>query len=224
MRELAQRVSQSRLFAGMSLSDIESLFHCLSPVVRQYTRQQMIWQEGDHVYTVGLVISGKVLIVRDDFWGNRSILGEAKNGELFGESYACLSEPAITVSVIAEEDSQIAFLQMNRVLTLCGQTCAFHTRLIHNLMYIFAQKNVMLSRKIDHLSRRTMREKLLAYLSYQAQVCGTSTFEIPFNRQQLADYLSVDRSALSQELSRMRRDGLIDFRRSQFTLHAAKIH
>lgn len=219
MEEIIAKVSRSRLFDGISPEEIKTLLTCISPVRRRYAKQEMIWQEGIQIQTVGLVMCGKVLMLRDDFWGNRSILGEALPGELFGESFACLPEQSAMVSVLAAEESEILFMEMHHIITICPQACTFHNRLIQNLMYILAEKNIMLSRKIDHLSRRTMREKLLAYLSYQAQVQGTSTFEIPFNRQQLADYLSVDRSALSQELGRMKRDGLIDFMRSKFTLY-----
>ena len=149
---------------------------------------------------------------------HRSILGESAAGDLFGESYACAPGAPLTVSVIAAEDCEVLFINIAQALTMCTHVCAFHVRLVNNLMHILAGKNLMLSRKIDHLSRRTTREKLLAYLSDQAEAQGGSSFDIPFNRQELADYLSVDRSALSQVLSCMKREGLLDFQRSHFTL------
>ncbi len=223
MQDLVERICKNALFEGMELQEIETLVGCLRPVQRTYRKNEVIWQEGDHVHTVGLVVEGKVLILRDDFWGNRSILGEAAAGGLFGESYACAPGQPVTVSVLAAEDCTVVFLEIAQALAVCGQACSFHLRMIQNLMQILAQKNLMLSRKIDHISRRSTREKLLAFLSYHAQEQGSATFDIPFNRQELADYLSVDRSALSQELGRMKRDGLVEFTRSHFTLLSSEI-
>lgn len=223
MQDLVERICKNALFEGMELQEIETLVGCLRPVQRTYQKNEVIWQEGDHVHTVGLVVEGKVLILRDDFWGNRSILGEAAAGGLFGESYACAPGQPVTVSVLAAEDCTVVFLEIAQALAVCGQACSFHLRMIQNLMQILAQKNLMLSRKIDHISRRSTREKLLAFLSYHAQEQGSATFDIPFNRQELADYLSVDRSALSQELGRMKRDGLVEFTRSHFTLLSSEI-
>lgn len=218
MQDFVGQMRKNALFRGIEPQEMEALMSCLRPVQRRYQKNEVIWQEGDRVHTVGMVVQGKVLVLRDDFWGNRSILGEAAAGDIFGESYACAPGQPVTVSVLAAEDATVVFLEIAQAMAVCGQACAFHLHLIQNLMQILAQKNLMLSRKIDHISRRTTREKLLAYLSYYAQEQGSSTFDIPFNRQELADYLSVDRSALSQELSKMKRDGLVDFTRSHFTL------
>ena len=223
MQDFEGQISKNALFDGIDPQEMRALMGCLRPVKRSYHKNEVIWHEGDRVHTVGLVAEGAVLILRDDFWGNRSILGEAVAGDLFGESYACVPGQPVTVSVLAAEDSTIVFLEIAQALAVCGQACTFHLRLVQNLMQILAQKNLMLSRKIDHISRHSTREKLLAYLSYHAQEKGNSTFDIPFNRQELADYLSVDRSALSQELGRMKRDGLIDFTRSHFTLLSGEI-
>lgn len=218
MEQVISQLQNSAIFSGITRQEISALLGSLRPVARSYDKNEIIWQEGESAHTVGLVLRGKVLVLRDDFWGNRSILGEAAAGDLFGEAYACAESQNLTVSVLAAEPCEVLFVEIAHTLKMCNHACSFHLRLIQNLMQILAGKNLMLARKIDHLSRRTTREKLLAYLSWQAQVHGSSTFDIPFNRQQLADYLSVDRSALSQELSRMKRAGLVDFTRSHFTL------
>lgn len=218
MGDMIERLQHCALFAGITQQEIEALLGCLRPVRRTYPKDAVIWHEGERVQSVGLVLSGRAVILRDDFWGNRSILGESAAGDLFGESYACAPGVPLTVSVIAAEDCEVLFINIAQALTMCTHVCAFHVRLVNNLMHILAGKNLMLSRKIDHLSRRSTREKLLAYLSDQAEAQGSSSFDIPFNRQELADYLSVDRSALSQVLSCMKREGLLDFQRSHFTL------
>lgn len=215
---MIERLQRCALFAGMNPQEIETLLTCLRPMRRTYPKDAVIWQEGEHVQNVGLVLRGRVVILRDDFWGNRSILGESTTGDLFGESYACASGAPLMVSVIAAEECEILFVGIAQAMSMCTQTCSFHLRLIQNIIGILAGKNLMLSRKIDHLSRRSTREKLLAYLSDQAEAQGSSSFQIPFNRQELADYLSVDRSALSQVLGCMKREGLLDFQRSHFTL------
>ena len=158
---------------------------------------------GETTAAVGLVLSGSVHIIQEDFWGERQILNDCGEGQLFGESYACIQSEPLMVSVIAAEKSEVLFLDINKVMTVCSSACTFHSRLIRNLLSIIAGKNLMLTRKIDHMGRKTIREKVLAYLSFHATKQGSRTFEIPFNRQQLADYLSVDRSALSAELSKM---------------------
>ena len=219
MQDIAAELQPNDLFRGIAAEDIRTLLRCLHPVRRAYDKGALIWREGERTHAAGLVLHGRVQILRDDFWGNRSILGEAGAGDLFGEVYACTPDARLTVSVLAAAACEVLFVEIEQLLTACSRSCPFHTRLIQNLMQVMAGKNLMLSRKIDHISRRTTREKLLAYLSDQAEAHGASTFEIPFNRQQLADYLSVDRSALSQELGKMKRDGLLDFTRSRFTLH-----
>lgn len=122
------------------------------------------------------------------------------------------------VSVLASERCEILFLEIQRVFTVCSPACGYHSRLIRNLLTIMARKNLMLTRKIDHMSQRTIREKVMAYLSCEAERWGNEAFEIPFNRQQLADYLAVDRSALSAELSRMQKDGLIEYGKNRFRI------
>lgn len=205
------------LFAGISPEDRTALVRCLSPRLVRCRRGQLLWQEGDRIGSLGIVEQGAVRILRDDFWGNRAILSQAERGDLFGEAYAWGGEP-LGVSVEAAEDSRVWLLDVARILTPCTSACSFHTQLVGNLVAVLAGKNRMLSRKIDHLSQRSTRAKVLSYLSFEATRQGSASFTIPFDRQGMADYLSVDRSALSQELSKMRRDGLLDFHKNQFRL------
>ena len=224
MNEILAQLCRAPLFAQLTEADLDNLLTCFAPRQTAYTRHEMIWQEGMRTQSVGLVLNGAVHILRDDFWGNRSILAEVGPGDLFCEAYACLPAQPLTVSVQAAADCTVLFLDLGHTLTVCEKNCAFHQQLIRNLLGVVAEKNLMLARKIDHLSRRSIREKLLAYLSFQAQTHGAAEFTIPFNRQELADYLSVDRSALSQELSRMQREGLVAYQRSRFVLYAGGEH
>lgn len=218
MKNYLNQIKKSRLFAGINLQELETLLDCLSATVRQFKKGDMIIHSGDSVSALGLVLSGSVHIGREDFWGNRTILSEIPESGLFGESYACVPTRPIAVNAVAAQNSTIMFLDVRRIITSCPSACVFHTRLIQNLIMVLALKNVMLTGKIEHISQRTTREKLLSYLSEQAQAAGGSSFEIPFNRQQLADYLCVDRSAMSNMLGQLRDEGVLTFDRSRFEL------
>lgn len=211
-------ISEAELFRSISEEETEHILRCLSAVRKRYRKGATVFAAGDRARAMGLVLSGTIEIHRDDYWGDRQILGTAEPGELFGESYACMPGEPLMVTAEASSDSEVLFLEVGKILTVCSPACEFHSRLIHNLLYILAEKNLLLTRKIDHMGRRSIREKVMAYLSFQADSKKSSEFEIPFNRQQLADYLAVDRSALSAELSRMQKDGIIRYEKSRFTI------
>jgi len=211
-------LSKTILFKGASPEETEAMLTCLKATKRAYKKGDIIYHSGDIVTAVGLILSGSVSIENDDIWGNKSILDKIGEGHVFAETYACVPGAKLMISVIAAENCEVLFLDMSRVLHMCSNACGFHTKLIRNLLAIASQKNLNLSRRIFHTSSKTIRGRLLSYLSYQATQNGSRTFEIPFNRQQLADYLSVDRSTMSNELSKMQRDGLIEVERNKFTL------
>ncbi|MGI6201555.1 MAG: Crp/Fnr family transcriptional regulator [Christensenellales bacterium] len=206
------------LFAGISPDELDKMLACLSGKTRFYAKSEVILAMGEPTASLGLLVEGAVQIVREDIWGNRQVLQVIAAGDLFGESYACLPGEPLLVSAVAADPCQVLFLQVARVMTTCPASCPFHNRLARNLLTLLARKNLTLTRKIDHVSQRTIREKVLRYLGDQALLQGERSFEIPLNRQELADYLAVDRSALSAELSRMQGEGLIAYRRSRFTL------
>ena len=206
------------LFFGILENEIEPILVCLSAKTKIYQKDQFVFRSGDHISSVGIVLSGSVHIIKEDFWGNRSILSEAVVGQLFGETYACVQTQPLIVSVIAAEDTEIMFLDAHSMMTSCSSACEFHLRLIRNLIGVLAEKNLMLTQKMEHLTKRTTREKLLSYLSAESQKNSSGVFEIPFNRQQLADFLSVDRSAMSSELSKLRSEGILAFYKNTFEL------
>lgn len=206
------------LFAEINGSELQTLLGCLSAVKKHYKKNEFIFMANDAATAVGIVLSGSVRILQEDFWGNRTILSHIESGGLFGEAFSCAQADRIPVSVLAAEKSDILLIDYRRIITTCTSSCAFHTALIQNMLRILAEKNIMLTQKIEILTRHTTREKLLAYLSSQAIKAGSDSFQIPFNRQELADYLSVDRSAMSNELGKMRDDGIIKFDRSRFEL------
>ena len=168
--------------------------------------------------SIGLLLAGSGLIVQEDFWGNRNIVAHLGPGQLCAESIACLPEAVLNVSVITETPCVVLMLQVKRILTTCPTACAHHSRVIRNLLSELARKNLQFHEKLTHMGQRTTREKLLSYLSAEAQRQGGAEFDIPFTRQQLADYLSVERSGLSAELGKMRDEGLLEFHRNHFVL------
>ena len=214
-----QFLSQTMLFSGESPEEIKEMLSCLGAVTRSYGKGEIIYHAGECVHSMGLVLSGNVQIESDDVWGNHSVLDDITPGFFFAETYASLLKEPLMVNVVsAAAKTEVLFLNIGRLLTTCTNSCTHHNRLIHNLLYIMAKKNLMLTRKIDHMGQRSIREKVMAYLSFESEKQKKKTFGIPFNRQQLADYLAVDRSALSAELSRMKKDGLIEFEKNIFTL------
>ncbi|HHT54207.1 MAG TPA: Crp/Fnr family transcriptional regulator [Clostridiales bacterium] len=211
-------IKKTPLFSGMEEDEIEHMLGCLSAVGRNYRKNETILYPGDPINSIGMVISGRVLILKEDFWGNRNIINEALHGDVFAEGYACTQGVELGISAVAAEDSRVMFMEVRRVITTCSTACAYHVRLVRNLLSVLARKNLLMDEKLTHLTQRTTREKLLSYLSSESKRQVSASFEIPYNRQQLADYLSVDRSAMSSELSRMRDEGIISFEKNRFRL------
>ena len=211
------------LFDGMDQAELSQLLGCLGARVMEAQKKQAVFTEGDPAEFVGIVLSGGVQVVRDDYYGRRSIVAAVGPAELFGEAFACAAVQELPVSVIAFQDSEILLLNCRRILTSCPNACAFHARLVGNLLRVVAGKNLLLNQKLDLVSRRTTREKLMAYLLAQAKKHGSNEFMIPYDRQSLADYLEVDRSAMSAEISRLRREGILETDRSWFRLLDARL-
>ena len=216
--ELIQELARTRLFSGIQAEEIAPMLHCLQAVQRSFPRGAYILRAGEEVRTVALLLTGAAHIQKEDFWGNRSLLAPLAAGDLFAEAYAMPGSGPMRSDVVAVEDCTVLLLDAARVLLRCPNSCAFHARLTENLFALLAEKNRGLTQKLDYISQRTTRQKLLAYLSAQAARCGSAEFTIPFNRQQLADYLAVERSAMSAELSAMQAEGLLETRRSWFRL------
>ncbi len=211
-------LSNTILFQGTTPDEIKTMLGCLQAEQKTYQKGEMIYRIGDVVSSVGLVLSGSISIENDDIWGNKSILDTASAGQVFAETYACVPSEPMMVNVMASEKTEVLFLNVRKILQVCSNSCSHHNKIIHNLLAVSARKNLNLSRRIFHTSAKSIRGRVLSYLSYQAMKQNSRTFDIPFSRQQLADYLSVDRSALSGELSKMQQEGLLQFKRNHFVL------
>ncbi|MCL2488699.1 MAG: Crp/Fnr family transcriptional regulator [Oscillospiraceae bacterium] len=218
MKKYFEVLTACPLFADIAEADIQALLRCLSAAQKRYDKNSFIWGEGDTAESIGIVLAGAVHVLREDFWGRRHILTRVEAGGLFGEAFAYAGAEKLPVSVMAAEETVIVFVNGRRIVTSCSSACTFHAGLIKNLTLILARRNMMLTQKLEHITQPTTREKLLSYLSAQARIAGSSAFDIPFNREELADYLSVERSAMSAELSKMRRAGLMRYRKNHFEL------
>ena len=191
---------------------------CTGYHIRSFKKGEIVAFEEENVKHIGIMISGAVDMIKEDIWGNKTMLVRIRKNEVFGETFACGTDNLSIVTFQVSEDACILFMPFGRMMCNCGNGCQFHQRLIENMVRVIADKNRELMRKVEVVSKRSIREKLLAYLSIQAQVQGTRYVELPLGRVELAEYLCVDRSALTRELVKMREDGLIDYDRNCFRM------
>ena len=206
------------LFSGISNQDLKGLLGCLGATSRQVSKGETVFAEGDGATHMGIVLSGGVRLSREDYYGNRSIVSRAGPGELFAESYACANVQAMPVSVVAEEQSLLLLIDCRRLTVSCANACSFHSRIIQNLLQLVAGQNLVFDQKIQITSQRTTREKLMAYLTNQMKLHNSRSFTIPYDRQALADYLEVDRSGLSSQISQLRKEGVLESTKNHFRI------
>lgn len=211
-------LKKSLLFTGVGKDEIGPVLTCLGAKTGAFAKDEYILRNGSRSDSLGLLLSGSALVIQEDFWGNRNLMGRVWPGQIFAEAFACSPGAELSVGVVAGEACEVMWLDVGRLMTTCPSACTHHAKMIRNLLAELARKNLRLNEKLTHMGKRTTREKLLSYLSSQAQKHGCSEFDIPFTRQQLADYLSVDRSAMSSELGRLRGDGMLTFTKNHFSL------
>lgn len=218
MEKYFEILQKSPLFQGISESEIFTVLGCLNAKVFRYGKKEAILAEGEPARYIGIVLNGSVQIIRDDYFGNRSIVSVIGPCELFGESFACAGVSSIPVSAIATDDTAVLLIDCLKIICSCSNACAFHQQIIYNLLKVVAEKNLIFHQKIEVTSKRTTREKLITYLLLQAKRNHSNCFEIPYNRQELADYLEVERSGLSVVISKLSRQGMIEVNGKSFKL------
>ena len=209
---------RSPLFSGIQPDELEGMLGCITYRIVSFSKGENIFLEEEQVRHVGVILSGTVDMIKEDLWGNKTLLVRMRKDELFGETFACGSDAQAVVTFTAVEDTEIMFMPFHKIMHSCSRTCVFHQQIIENMVRTIADKNRELMRKVEVVSKKTLREKVLTYLSLQAQINGTRYFDLPLSRVELAEYLCADRSALSRELSNMRAEGLIDFDRNTFRI------
>ena len=218
MKKYLNILQKCPLFDRIDEEPLLRMLTCLGARVETFDKKYTIITEGTPAKYIGIVLSGSVQIVRMDFYGNRSILAENGPSEVFVEAFACAEVPAIPVTVIANEPCEIMLIDCSHILHTCSNNCGFHQQLIFNLMKDLATKTILFHQKVEIISKRSTRDKLLTYLMFQAEKAGKNRFEIPFDRQELADYLEVDRSGLSAEISKLRKEGILESDKNEFVL------
>lgn len=218
MKKYIPILKRTQMFSGVFNEEIESMLSCLNAKMHKFNKGEYVIRQGEHLNDILVLVEGSLHIQKDDYWGNRSILAQISPGEMFGESYIAPESGPILNDVVALEKSTVIFFDIGRIITTCPSACRFHSMVVRNTFFAISEKNRKLVQKIGHMSKRSTREKLISYLSEEAKKQNSSKITIPFNRQQLADFLSVDRSAMSNELSKMRSDGLIEFDKNIFIL------
>ena len=211
-------LKRTQLFSGVGEEEIGAMLNCLQAKLCTYKKGEYVLRQGEHLDKILVLVSGKLHIQRDDYWGNRSIINMVSIGEMFGEAYVAPKSGTLMNDVLAVENSAVIFFDVKRIITVCSAACRFHSMVVQTLFFAISDKNRKLVQKLTFMTKRTTREKLIAYLSEESKRQNSSEFSIPFNRQQLADYLSVDRSAMSNELCKMRDEGLIEFEKNYFKL------
>lgn len=218
MKDFFDILRECPLFDRIGDESLKEMLGCLNAKERSYKKGDAVFAEGDKAKYLGIVLEGSVQLVRVDYYGNRSILANIEPPQLFGEAFACAGMKSLPVDAVAATDTRILLLDAQRIARPCGNACPCHGQTILNLLHIVAKKNLVLHQKIEITSKRSTREKLMTYLLLQAKNAKSHTFTVPYDRQELADYLEVDRSGLSAEISKLRNEKVLECRRSTFTL------
>ncbi len=211
-------LQKTRLFSGIDPEEIRPMLSCLGAHAEHYEKGAVLFPEGGRIREIMIVAEGELHIQRYDYWGNGNIIQSIGPGDMFGEAYITREPVPLLNNVVAVADTTVICFDASRIMTTCASSCHFHAAVTRNLFFAISDRNRILVQKLGYMSQRTTKEKLMSYLSDESRRQGTSSFSIPFNRQQLADFLSVDRSAMSAELGRMRDEGLITFHKNAFTL------
>lgn len=218
MQQYKDVLTQSELFEGIDFKNYGALFACIGGKTAGYVKGAFVSLAGDTLREIGVVLAGRVQIVKEDIFGNRAILNDMGPGAVFGEAFICGGGQPSTVTVLAAERAEILFLPFDRVMQTCPSACGFHTALIKNMVVMLARKNQALVQKLEVTTKHSLREKILTYLSQLAQAQDSRTVTAPLGRTDLADFLGADRSALTRELNRMREDGLLVYEKNRYTL------
>ncbi len=218
MKNYLKVLKKCPLFYNVEDESLLKMLTCLGAKVKKYNKKEIVFLEGKTIDKIGIVLSGSAMLTKDDYFGNRSILRSALPSEMFAEAFACANAEVLPLSVITAEPSEILFIDCDHIMHTCQNNCGFHQQLIYNLMKALAEETISFHHRIEITSKRTTREKLLTYLNYESKRVGKQSFSIPFNRQELADYLEVDRSGLSSEIGKLRSEGVLESRKNQFKL------
>ncbi|MBQ2944965.1 MAG: Crp/Fnr family transcriptional regulator [Clostridia bacterium] len=218
MKKYFEILKKCPLFFDIEDNELEAMLHCLGARVVSFDKKYTVIAEGTPAKYIAVLLSGAAQIFQIDYYGNRSLIDEISPSEMFAEAFACAENGSVPITVTASEPSEVMLIDSSHLLHTCANNCSFHRKLIFDLMKNLAAKTIRLHRRAELLSKRSTREKLMSYLMSVAKEKGRSEFEIPFDRQELADYLCVDRSGLSAEIAKLRKEGVLFCRKNRFKL------
>lgn len=218
MKEYVNILKNIPLFENISSNHISELLIRLDAYVKNYQKNEYVKRTGDPVNFIGIILQGNIQIIQDDFYGNRNITASFAAGSLFAEAFVCAGISTLPVDILANANTEIMFINSRKIFASCGGCCEYHHILIANLLRIIATKNMILSQKLQCISCKTTEEKILSYLNSQAKLHDSAEFDIPFNRQGLADYLGVERSAMSTVINQLVKQEVIETNRSHFKI------
>lgn len=218
MEKYLEILKKCPLFRGIEDEYLLKMLTCLGAKTEYFDKKRTIFAEGSAAQSIGILLSGSAQVSQVDYNGNRSILSEVHPSEVFAEAFACAEVDSLPIAIIADEPCEVMLIDCRHILHTCSNGCGFHHQLIFNLMRDLATKTIQFHQRIEITSKRTTREKLWAYLSLQAKKAESGCFTIPFDRQELADYLEVERSGLSAEIGKMKKEGLIRCEKDRFEL------
>lgn len=210
-------LQETKIFEGISKLEITHMLHCIPNHLNTYSPGEFVFRSGEFIDTIYIVLSGSVQIENIDYWGNVNIVGNITRANAFGEAFAFASKKSEQTARVVLE-SKVLVLDSKKMLTMCSNACLFHAKLIDNIVAMISNKNTFLNKKMSYLSERSIRRKLLSYLSDCELESNEKVFSIKYNRQELADFLSVDRSAMSKELSKLKKEGILDYKKNKFEL------
>jgi CRP/FNR family transcriptional regulator, dissimilatory nitrate respiration regulator len=218
MEKYLNTLKNCKLFSNISEYDILKSLECLNSYVKEYKKDDIIYNISDKVNKIGIILEGSVIVSKEDSMGNRVILTKLFKSSLFGETFVCSDNQYSPVTVISSDDSKILFIDFNSIIYTCKNNCSFHSELIKNMLKVIANKNLLLNEKIEILSSKTTKDKLMTYLNLQKTKYNSNKFSISYNREQLADFLNLNRSNMSRELSKMKKENIIKYNKNIFEI------
>ena len=206
------------IFYNLKNEEIINILNFFNYSKEDFEKNNFIFEIGKPISKIGIILSGEINIIKEDFWGNRNILNKFKSGEIFGEVFALAKVSPNNILVETSQNSKILFLDLTNFSIDNENNSSEILKFLSNIFKISLKKNILFTEKLEHITKKTIREKIISYLSTEALKNRSNSFFIKFDRQELADYLFVERSALSRELSSMKKDGLIEYNKNYFTL------
>ena len=218
MEKYSEILKKCALFFEIEENNLIKMLTCFGAKIKAFDKKYTIFAEGSSAKFIGIVLSGSAQIIQIDYYGNRNILGTIEPSQVFAEEFACTESNSLPISIVANEPCEVMLIDCQHILHTCSNNCEFHQQIIYNLMKDLATKTIDFHQKIEVTSKRTTRDKLLTYLIFKSKETGKKSFDIPYDRQELADYLEVDRSGLSAEISKLRNEGILESTKKHFVL------